>query len=95
MLLASLRNASRSACQSTRSRHDRPPHLGLQLVGDDALRDLVDLGRGEVRELGHALGELGDAAREVRLALGLRGYVVASWANPSVNLHGLHLLHNL
>jgi hypothetical protein len=26
-------------------RYDRPAHLGLQLLGDDTLRDLVDLAR--------------------------------------------------
>ena len=53
---------------------DRPAHLGLQLVGDDTLSDLVDMARGVIRELRHAPGELGNPAREVRLALSLRGY---------------------
>ncbi len=55
-------------------RYDRASHLGLQLIGDNALCDLVDLARDEIRELRHTLGELGDSASEVRLALGPRGY---------------------
>lgn len=60
------------------------------LVHDDALRDLVDLARAEVRELGHAPGELGDAAREMRLAFDLRRYGFTQ-GNTSALSHKIRL----
>ena len=74
--------------------HDRPSHLGLELIHDDALCDLVDLGSREVLNPGHPLRELGDAALQVP-PRSPRGHVVGHRLPLPVNPRGLRLLHNL
>jgi hypothetical protein len=74
---------------------DRTPHLGLQLVHHDALCDLVDLCLRQIRKLGHAAGELGNAVRQASLSLRACRHVLRHSGRLPVNLSGLHLLHNL
>jgi hypothetical protein len=63
---------------------DRPSHLGLELIHDGALCDLVDLGGREVLNPGHSLRELGDATLQVPPRERCRSTAAPFLSNPAV-----------